>query len=399
MSKRDLPDPDEEVTKINGLVAAILGTAEVTLFENLYIAYAGEARGIARSILGDSELAADAVHNGFLEMLRYLVAGRRWLGPAEARGMALRNVRWAALSARRTRVRAQRLLERAPLPEGDDAAWARAEAHALCEEIVGDLRANHRAALRLRYIHGLSNAEAASRLGITVGVFESRLQRALTAARRVARASGFLPQVTVLVDVVRRSAGRLVASSGRRNRVGSTLGAVMRASVAGVAVALATSAVLGVAANKGAPWSAAPPHLASSATSVSQTDSIDDAVVLDAIALPSGEVLAMGHGRSCGCLLVFRSRDGGVSWNSEPGPPAPSDRWVSTVAPDTPASRALPCGGLKSAAYCPGTSPEAAGLVIELQGGRLLFFHSTGGAYCSTDGGRSWSPRCPAGKP
>src|SRR5579884_2037615 len=171
MSTGDLPGPDEAVPAVDGLAAAIIGAPEIAAFENLYVAHAAEARRLAGAILGDPELAADAVHAGFLEMLRYVVSGRRWHDPGDARGVVLRNVRWAALKAHRARSRVSLGLDRAPDDAGDDARWAQEEVRALAEHIVGKLSSHHRVAICLRYFEGLSNVESARRLEIQVDAF------------------------------------------------------------------------------------------------------------------------------------------------------------------------------------------------------------------------------------
>lgn len=190
MDTSSVPEPDDTMPPADGLAAAILGAPEVVLFENLYVAHAAEARRIARAILGDVELAADAVHAGFLEMLRYVVAGRRWHDPGDARGVVLRNVRWAALKAHRARRRVSLGLDGALDDACDDVVWAQAEVRALAEHIVSRLGSSHQVAIRLRYIDGLSNVESARRLEINVDAFESRVRQALRAARRVAHAAG-----------------------------------------------------------------------------------------------------------------------------------------------------------------------------------------------------------------
>src|SRR5258706_3580111 len=92
------------------LASAILGGPEIAVFENLYAAYAGIAHDTARGFVGDPELAADVVHSAYLEILRQVLAGRRWDTPEEARAAVYRNVRWASLTLLR-----RRRLERRPL--------------------------------------------------------------------------------------------------------------------------------------------------------------------------------------------------------------------------------------------------------------------------------------------
>jgi RNA polymerase sigma factor (sigma-70 family) len=392
MSSHDLPDPDQELPRINSLAAAILGTSEVTLFENLYIAYAPEARKVAQAILGDAELAADAVHNGFLEMLRYLLAGRRWYDPADARGLALRNVRWAALKANRARNRYVVGLAVVTGTPGDDATWARAEARALCDQIVSQLRGSHQTALSLHFGEGLSNIEAARRLGVSVGVFESRLQRAIRAARRAARSAGLLPQVPALAAAISGLLRRRRRT--RRPNLIPLLRTLAATAAAIFTVQLATS--FGAAGGGGA----APPvasRLVATGPVRAQLDSIDNSVVLDAVVLPSHEVFALARGRNCDCVAVFRSVDQGASWDVAPGPAElPVARSARHAQTCRAATASIYCSGHAVADQVTGDS-AGDGALLAVTGHRLLYFRPLNGVLCSADNGLSWTPRCPSG--
>jgi DNA-directed RNA polymerase specialized sigma24 family protein len=130
-------DSAEEATE--GLAAVILGPSELALFENLYSAYAERARRAAMGVVHDVDLAADAVHTAFLEMLRWVVAGGRWHDPAEAEATVVRNTHWAALNLLRRRRSRQELPLEPSHVAGEDADWARAEARALCEHLIAGL--------------------------------------------------------------------------------------------------------------------------------------------------------------------------------------------------------------------------------------------------------------------
>jgi RNA polymerase sigma factor (sigma-70 family) len=430
MSGDDLPNDEAGVPPINGLAAAVLGASEVTIFENLYVAHAAEARSTALAILGDPQLASDAVHSGFLEMLRYLIGGHRWYEPADARHMVLRNVRWAALKIHRTRRRLE--LGAAPEPDeaGDEAAWARSEARAICEQVVSQLRSSHRTVIRLHFVDGLSNIEAARRLGVTVGVFESRLQRAVRAARRAARGAGLLPQAGLLLDATWR---RL------RERRRYLLPAAKRVAIAMAAITAVASAVHALPAAPVSPVGLGGGHrLVATESAGTVMVSIDTSVVLDAVALSRHEVLALGSGDRCGCLVVFHSGDGGASWQAMPGPAIqrssprigvtaaypidprivvdPGDGGPAEISPrdgerfalspmrldvrnDVHARRCGPaapvvfCASGAAAAVGPQGSP---GTLLALANDRFVYFRPSGGVLCSSDGGRTWSPRCPS---
>jgi RNA polymerase sigma factor (sigma-70 family) len=430
----------DQVPPLDPLAAAILGASALTLFENLYVAYAREGKRTGLAILRDAHLADDAVHTAFLEILRWLMAGHRWSDANEARAVVLRNVRWAALNVLRQRRRhpESRL---APIDaEADPADWARFEARALCESIVSQLRSSYQIALRHRYVDHLTSAEAAQLLGISVNAYEVRLSRALAAARRVARRMGIM-QGIVVCCVVRlhrvrnwrpRGGHVHIARSGMSSRfvIASVSASVMFGVVAAYAGRLSVgvghpskAGVTVMLANQAVRWPADSP-------------SIDDAVVVDAVApAKSGAVFALGLAKQCHCWKVFHSTDGGTSWAAAPGPDQPWSGARIETGPGGPTSPEIFLldtrskvfaaghfgtpfvtatngpGGLTQAhsALCvrqaartcgllagpPSSASEgAAGHVLALDDGRFLFFRPFGGVLCSSDGGVSWATRC-----
>jgi DNA-directed RNA polymerase specialized sigma24 family protein len=75
------------------LARAVIGADELAAFERAYVMHADEARRLALAFIGDSQLAADAVHSAFLEILRHIIHGGRWRNDDEARASVLRNAR------------------------------------------------------------------------------------------------------------------------------------------------------------------------------------------------------------------------------------------------------------------------------------------------------------------
>src|SRR5258706_15398680 len=124
-SEHRLPSPRRRDPG-DDLAHAILGPVEVEIFENLYAAYAEDARRAAFRILHDRELAADATHAAYVELLRHVLAGRRWYEPADARAAVLRNTNWAALKMLRTRRRRPEAAMDAAGEVVADDAWAQA---------------------------------------------------------------------------------------------------------------------------------------------------------------------------------------------------------------------------------------------------------------------------------
>jgi RNA polymerase sigma factor (sigma-70 family) len=304
------------------LAAAVLGPVEVEIFENLYAAYADDARRAAYGLLHDRELAADAAHTAFVELLRAILAGRRWYEPAEARAAVLRNTAWAALKALRTRRR--RPESPMPLePAGQDVTWARVEARALCEQVVGRLRGSQQEALRLYFVEGLSYVQAAAHLEISEAAFDARLSRAIRAARRTAHSLGM--RGLLVAGACRRLRSR--AKAPRREapagappmRASLAAGVTAAALVSGMALAagLAGTAVRQASITVSASTVARDAEAAPPGT---RLDTVPDSAIVDVARAAPGTVVLLGQGRHCACGLVFLSDDNGRTWSAKPGP-------------------------------------------------------------------------------
>ena len=385
----------------------MLGPVEVALFENLYVAHHREARGLAVRLLSDPERAADAVHTAYLEILRYLLSGRRWYDPGDARAVVLRNTRWAALNIIRD---AKRRAELTGTPQVEQAAgddWARLEARSLCEQIVGTLRRQEQEAIRLHFVEALSYADAAARLGISVRAFEGQLYRALRSARRAARGMGVGPSVLALLPgAVRTFARRRV----RFRSLPRMSGVAIVRGVALAALPLAAAGLVNLA-----------PHLdgvpaMSAVAARGSGESIYGSVVVDMIAVPSGHresLIALAHGAGCRCWLLFWSADGGTSWQRAPGPTSVPAQPRLDVAADAVDPRvfiedgsghvALEAATL-GAPFVPARQslPAVAHVRHLTEGGQLSATVSGGelnvdgrGPLCSTDRGASWQRGCP----
>jgi RNA polymerase sigma factor (sigma-70 family) len=138
---------------------------------------------------GDHALAEDAVQEGFIQVLQRLRGGDESLLSTHPARVVQRNARWAAskLMARdRASTAKARLLDDPSLrSEADD--MARLEMRWEVEDILAQLPSSQREVLTLRYVHRLPDAASAERLGLSVKGFRCRLDRALAAARQVAR--------------------------------------------------------------------------------------------------------------------------------------------------------------------------------------------------------------------
>ena len=436
--------PDEADDR---LVSAILGSAELALFENAYAAYAEEARRTALAFLGDVQLAADAVHNAYLEVLRYLVRGGRWSEPAEARTVVLRNTRWAALKLLRgRRRRPEQDLDPAIAVADDTSTWARWEARAVCGQIVAKLSPQQQRTLRLRFIEGLSNPAAARRLGLTTSGYASQLRRAIRAARRAARDTGMLPGLACVVAYAAAKTATAVHRAARAARPvpalvarAATLTAIMVVAVQGIGSAVNQVPREGAAARTVS--DALPATGAASVQPGAASETVADLVISDATDVPtradSSLVLAVGWGKRCRCWVVAQSPDAGGHWAVAGGPDVltpddslavavmrPADPRIVIVDPRRPPGptswvssafgRAFerwpggialletvhpsPCSDGPSGVVCLGR--RIAAPAGTRRGGalavadHLLYFPASGGILCSVNAGQTWRIAC-----
>lgn len=139
---------------------------------------------VATRILGDSDLAHDAVQEALLTL---------WLAPRvpeNLRAWLIRAVVHRSLHARRGEQRRRKWEERAgaewaeacPLCE-PDRDLERAEARNLLDRALAQLTEEQRLVLALRETEGLDYEAIAARLGVPIGTVRSRLNRARAALR------------------------------------------------------------------------------------------------------------------------------------------------------------------------------------------------------------------------
>jgi len=136
-------------------------------------------RGVARRILGDDDLAEDAVQEVMVSL---------WLAPEAPdalRGWLVRAVVHRSLHARRTRERRRRwegeagrlAAEDCPLCDPERQLDVRRELRSL-DVAIGSLSEEFRTVLVLHEVDGLDYREIARRLAVPVGTVRSRLNRA-----------------------------------------------------------------------------------------------------------------------------------------------------------------------------------------------------------------------------
>ena len=168
-------------------------------FEELVRCHSGRLIGLARSILGDEDLARDAVQDAFLNAFRALAG---FNGDARLSSWLHRIVVNAALAKLRQRRRRPEsfltdelpggpdgdpLHGKTPMLEGEseaaDASLARRQESELVRDCIASMTESHRTVLTLRYIEEYDTEQTAWILGIAPNTAKTRLLRARDALR------------------------------------------------------------------------------------------------------------------------------------------------------------------------------------------------------------------------
>jgi RNA polymerase sigma factor (sigma-70 family) len=132
--------------------------------------------GVCQRVLDHAQDAEDAFQATFMVLVRKA----RSLGQPELLGNWLYGVAYRTSCKARTRAARRRLRERqaAPMPTGDPVdALAWREIRTVLDDELQRLPARYRAPLVLCYLEGLTNEEAARRLGCPTGSISYRLAR------------------------------------------------------------------------------------------------------------------------------------------------------------------------------------------------------------------------------
>jgi RNA polymerase sigma-70 factor (ECF subfamily) len=168
-------------------------------FEDLVRRHSGRLIGLARGILGDEDLARDAVQDAFLNAFRALDG---FNGDARLSSWLHRIVVNAALAKLRQRRRRPEsfltdefpggpdgdpLHGKAPMSEGEseaaDDSLARRQKSELVRDCIARMTESHRTVLTLRYIEEYDTEQTAWILGVAPNTVKTRLLRARDALR------------------------------------------------------------------------------------------------------------------------------------------------------------------------------------------------------------------------
>ena len=184
VGSRNLSRKTEQLARSRGIaevsserLVALIAAGEERAFAELYDRYGRAAFALAYRVLGDRELAADAVQEGFLGLWRS--AGCFRPGRGTARTFLLTFVHRRAVDRVRHEERRRCPLgEQAEAPAHDDEFAASLERNrvraALCR-----LPQRCREAIELAYFDGLTQQEIGLHLGVPLGTVKSRTAQGL----------------------------------------------------------------------------------------------------------------------------------------------------------------------------------------------------------------------------
>jgi RNA polymerase sigma-70 factor (ECF subfamily) len=155
-----------------------------TAFRLLYDRWGGRLHGVALRITRQSSLAADAVHDCFVQVWQQAHRFDLERGSAEAWLISL--ARYRALDLVRRQAREQPGYEADEREDDSPDALSRlvstAEGAAL-HRCLGELDAERRRLVVMAFVDGLSHSELARRLSLPLGTIKSSIRRSLLALR------------------------------------------------------------------------------------------------------------------------------------------------------------------------------------------------------------------------
>lgn len=186
-------DPADEVRSDRDLVAACLANdLDHAAFRRLYERYGPEILRYLERLLGDRDVAEDALQDSFVRLHRGL---KRYDPERPLRPYVFRIAHNVAIEALRRRARRAKL-DPAPLEAIDtvDQAVERNERAALVRAALAALPAEHRSVIVLRHTHALKLREVADALDCTPRTARNRLRAASTLLERELRRRGIVPE-------------------------------------------------------------------------------------------------------------------------------------------------------------------------------------------------------------
>ncbi len=174
---------EDGAVSLGALVAAV-AAGDGDAFRQLYDLQASRMYGIALRITRQAPLAADAVHDAFLELWRNAGRYDERRGDPDIWLSSLVRYRAVDITRRRGRVMSDEDLPEAIDDEPD--ALARMEASseaAALRACLDTLAEDRRRLLALAFVDGLSHSELARRLRLPIGTVKARVRRSLKSLR------------------------------------------------------------------------------------------------------------------------------------------------------------------------------------------------------------------------
>jgi len=180
--------PDRQAGSTDTELATLLrrcADGDRTAFRRVYEMQSPRLYGLALRLMQQPALAADAVHDAFIQVWQRAERFDPARGAAEAWLTSLLRYRAIDILRRRSREQYghQRPEEPDPSPDALQQLGERAEGEAL-RRCLAELEDGQRSVVLLAFMDGLSHSELAARLQAPLGTVKSWVRRALLGLRR-----------------------------------------------------------------------------------------------------------------------------------------------------------------------------------------------------------------------
>lgn len=177
---------EAQATESLPLLLRLVAAGDRAAFRRLYDLQAPRLYAVALRITRQPPLAADAVHDAFLQVWRHAARFEAGRGAAEAWLLSLVRYRALDIARRRGREVPQDDLDLPePADEGPDPLEQLAGSRdaAALHACLRQLEAERRRLVLLAFVDGLSHSEVAERVGMPLGTVKSWIRRSLQSLR------------------------------------------------------------------------------------------------------------------------------------------------------------------------------------------------------------------------
>lgn len=169
---------------------SLCASGDASALRKLYVNQAPRLYSLAARITGDSSLAADALHDAFIQIWKH--AGRYDANVGHADAWLTMIVRYRALDIKRLRWREQLLPD---MPDGEDESsnpfrdLVRSREAAVVQTWLDMLAPHYRKVIISVYFDDMSQREVALKYDIPLGTIKSSMRRALLRLKAMSQAS------------------------------------------------------------------------------------------------------------------------------------------------------------------------------------------------------------------